>query len=174
MDQILDNLPYCLVYIYDILFFSPDLTSHIQYLRDVPELCHAHGLTIGLGKCEFVVDETKFLGHCLTSLGLQPLPKYTSPMQDFPPPLDKSGLQRFLGIKNLYRRFLRNATRILDPLTKALKGLGKSLQWSPALDSAFHDAKLLLPSVPVLTHPVPGAAISLAVDASNSHVGAIL
>ena len=35
-------------------------------------------------------------------------------------------------------------------------------------------AKLLLAVVPVLTHPVPGAAISLAVDASDSHVGAVL
>ena len=49
MDQILGNLSYCFVYIDDILFFSPDLTSHIQHLQDVLELCHAHGLMIGLG-----------------------------------------------------------------------------------------------------------------------------
>ena len=29
MDQILGNLPYCFVYIDDILAFSPDLTSHV-------------------------------------------------------------------------------------------------------------------------------------------------
>ena len=32
MDQILGNLPYCFVYIADILVFSPDSTSHIQHL----------------------------------------------------------------------------------------------------------------------------------------------
>ena len=42
------------------------------------------------------------------------------------------------------------------------------------LDSSFSAAKLLLASVPVLAHPVPRAAISLAVNASNSHVGAVL
>ena len=42
------------------------------------------------------------------------------------------------------------------------------------LDSAFSAAKLLLSAVPVLTHPVPGAAVSLAVDVSDSHVGAVL
>ena len=36
----------------------------------------------------------------------------------------------------------------------------------PMLDSAFSTAKL--------PHPVPGAAVSLAVDASDSHVGAVL
>ena len=76
MDQILGNMPNCFVYIDDILLFSPDLTAHIQDLRDVLKLCHAHGLTIGLGKCEFAVSETEFLGHSLTSSGLHPLPKH--------------------------------------------------------------------------------------------------
>ena len=44
----------------------------------------------------------------------------------------------------------------------------------PTLDSAFSAAKLLFSAVPVLTHPVPGAAVSLAVDASDSHVDAVL
>ena len=86
MDHILGNLPYCLVYIEDILVFSPNLTSRVQHLQDVMELCHAHGLTIGLGKCEFAVPKTEFLGHPLTSSGLHPLPKHTSAIQDFPPP----------------------------------------------------------------------------------------
>ena len=75
---------------------------------------------------------------------------------------------------NFYRRFLRSAAKVLAPLTNALKGPGKSLKWTPNLDSAFSAAKSLLSAVPVLTHPVPGAAISLAVDASDSHVGAVL
>ena len=87
MDQILGNLPHCFVYIDDILVFSPDLTSNIQHLRDVLELCHAHGLTIGLGKCKFAASETEFLGHRLTSSGLHPLQKHTSAIQDFPLPL---------------------------------------------------------------------------------------
>ena len=123
---LLGNLPYCFVYIDDILVFSPDLSSHIQHLRDVLELCRAHGLTIGLGKCEFAG----------------------------PVPWDGK----------------LNATRVLAPLTSSLKGPGISLQWSPA----FHDAKLLLTSVPVLTHLVHEAAISLAVDASDSYLGAVL
>ena len=108
MDQILGNLPYCFVYIDDILVFSPDLSSHIQHLRDVLELCQAQGLTIGLGKCEFAIAKTKFLGHQLTSSGLHPLSKHTSAIQDFSPPSDKPGLQRFLKMINFYQRFLRN------------------------------------------------------------------
>ena len=39
IDQILGNLPYCFIYIDIILIFSPNLTSHVQHLRDVLELC---------------------------------------------------------------------------------------------------------------------------------------
>ena len=45
---------------------------------------------------------------------------------------------------------------------------------SRVLDSAFSATELLLASVPVLTHPVPGSAICLAVDASDSHLGVVL
>ena len=173
MDQILGNLPYCFVYIDDILIFSPDLQTHVQNLRDVLELCRVHGLTIGLSKCEFAVEETEFLGHHLSSSGLRPLSKHTSAITDFPPPSDKPGLQRFLGMINFYRRFLKNAAQILAPLTNALKGPGKSLLWTEDLNSAFLLAKKLLAAVPVLTHPEPGAPLSLAVDASDSHVGAV-
>ena len=96
MDQSLGNLPYCFVYIDDILVFSPDLTSHVQHFRDVLELCRVHGLTIGLGKCEFAVSKTEFLGHRLTSSDLHPLPKHTSAIQDFPPPSDKPDFSVFL------------------------------------------------------------------------------
>ena len=67
----------------------------------------------------------------------------------------------------------QHAALVLAPLT-ALKGPGKSLQWSTTLDSSFSATKLLLTAVPVLTHPVPGAALSLAVDPSDSHIGAVV
>ena len=39
MDQIIGNLPYCFVYIDDILVFTPNLSSHVQHLHDILELC---------------------------------------------------------------------------------------------------------------------------------------
>ena len=56
----------------------------------------------------------------------------------------------------------------------ALKGSWKSLSWSPVLDSAFTRANDLLSSVPELAHPQPDAPISLFVDASDTHLGAVL
>ena len=63
---------------------------------------------------------------------------------------------------------------VLAPLTDALKGPGKSLSWSPALNSTFTRAKHLLSSYPELVLPQPDAPISLSVDASDTHLGAVL
>jgi len=174
MDSILGDLPYCFTYIDDILVFSSSLEEHVDHLRQVLLLCRQHGLTIGLPKCEFAVPELEFLGHKLSAHGCAPLVKHTAAISDFPVPADKPALQRFLGMVNFYRKFLRGAARALAPLTDALKGSGKSLSWTPVLDAAFRHAKDLLIKVPELSHPRPSAPISLAVDASDSHVGAVL
>ena len=92
----------------------------------------------------------------------------------FPTPSDKPALQRFLGMLNFYRKFLRGAAWVLAPLKDTLKGPGKSLTLSPVLDSAFTRAKALPSSVPELLHPCPDAPISLSVDASDTHLGAVL
>ena len=41
------------------------------------------------------------------------------------------------------------------------------------MESAFLQEKHLLSAVPTLVHPAPGSALSVAVDASESHVGAV-
>ena len=60
MDQIIGNWPYCFAYTNHIFVFSPSFSSHVQHLRDVLELCHAHGLTIDLRECEFDVWPSAF------------------------------------------------------------------------------------------------------------------
>ena len=77
MDQIFGDLPYCFVYVDDILVFSKDLTSHVLHPRDVFLLCCEYGLTIGLPKCQFAVEEIEFLGHRLTASGCSPLVKHS-------------------------------------------------------------------------------------------------
>ncbi len=174
MDQILGDLPFCFVYVDDILVFSRDLTSHVQHPREVFLLCREYGLTIGLPKCEFAVQDIEFLGHRLSASGCSPLVKHSATISAFPQPTDKPGLQRFLGMINFYRKFLRGAARVLAPLTDALKGPGKTILWPPLMDSAFIKAKQLLSSVPELVYPQCNAPITLAVDASDSHIRAVL
>ena len=81
----------------------------------------------------------------------------------------------YLGLLNFYRRFIPRAAQILKPLTDALKGKpSRVLQWTEHMQAAFVESKMALCKVTQLSHPAPAAEISLAVDASDTHVGAVL
>ena len=98
MDQVLWDLPFCFVYVDDILIFSKNLSLQVDHLHEVFLLCRQHGLTIGLPKCEFAVSKIEFLGHLLSPNGCSPLTKHSANIFAFPPPSDKPALQRFLGM----------------------------------------------------------------------------
>ena len=51
MDKIFCELPFCFIYLDDILVFSNSLESHQQYHDPVFDLCCLHNLTINLEKC---------------------------------------------------------------------------------------------------------------------------
>ena len=55
-------------------------------------------------------------------------------------------LQRFLGVVNFFRRFIRSALVMFAPLTNALKLSPKEFTWTPSMATAFSAAKEALAS----------------------------
>jgi len=76
---------------------------------------------------------------------------------------------------NFYRRFVLGAAGLLKLLTDALKG-GKhvKLVWSEEMETAYTDSKQKLANVAKLAHPHATGQLVLSVDASYTHVGAVL
>jgi cleavage and polyadenylation specificity factor subunit 1 len=174
MDKLFRHLPFVFTYLDDHLIASRTLEEHLLHLQQFFQVLQENGLTINPAKCVFAVSSLKFLGHMVDEAGITPLPRHVAAVQDCPPPTDIKQLQRFLGLINFYRRFLPAVARTLKPLTDLLKGSPKVLLWSPAADAAFVAAKAALVAAVPLCHPAPQAVLSLAVDASDSHVGGVL
>ena len=133
MDQILGDLPFCFVYVYDILIFSPDLDTHVHHL---PKFWSCSTFMVSPWATPSVY--LPVLNSSSQDIISQVLA--VSAISSFTPLSDKPALQRFLGMLNFYRKFIKNAALILAPLTNALKGPGKRLDWTPPLDAAFHHA----------------------------------
>ncbi len=146
----------------------------MEHLSQFFQVLQDNGLTINPSKCVFAAPTVKFLGHMVSETGFTPFPKHVAAIQEFPPPSTVKQLQQFLGMINFYRRFLPKIAATLRPLTDLLRGNPKSLDWSAAASEEFSAAKAALVSAVPLSHPTPGAALSLAVDASDSHVGGVL
>jgi hypothetical protein len=174
MDKLFGHLPFVFTYLDDHLNASRTLEEHLLHLQQFFQVLQENGLTISPAKCVFAVSSLKFLGHMVDEAGITPLPRHVAAVQDCPPPTDIKQLQRFLGLINFNRRFLPAVARTLQPLTDLLKGLPKVLLWSHAAEAAFVATKAALVAAVPLCHPAPQAVLSLAVDASDSHVGGVL
>lgn len=82
--------------------------------------------------------------------------------------------QRFLGFANLYRRFIKNYSLHVAPLTSLLCSKPKSLHWSPEAVHALTALKEVFASAQVLTLPYPDKPSIVEVDASTTVAGEVL
>ncbi|KFD44816.1 hypothetical protein M513_14307, partial [Trichuris suis] len=63
MDGLLRDLPFVVVYLDDIIVFSPDETTHHEHLRVVLERLSAAGFILRGAKCKIGLTEVRYLGH---------------------------------------------------------------------------------------------------------------
>ena len=88
----------------------------------------------------------------------------------------KTGLQRFLGMLNYYRRFLPSLADLLEPLHGVITDAGKAIAiaWSDNCQSALSKAKGALVEAFLLAHPNPFSKLALTVDVRDVARGAEL
>ncbi|KAI3374166.1 hypothetical protein L3Q82_006026 [Scortum barcoo] len=73
-----------LVYLDDIIVYSPDFSSHLQCLDEVFQRLWRHGLKLWLDKCKLLQRDVKFLGHVVDPRGIRPDPDKVSAVLDCP------------------------------------------------------------------------------------------
>ena len=181
MNEVCRGLNFVFVYIDDILIASKSSEDHKKHLQIVFERLSEYGVSIKPSKCLFGVEALEFLGHKITEHGILPSTERVKVIQDFPTPDSVKKTQRFLGMVNYYHRFIPNLAQIVAPLYNHLTEFQKIPKSRKAifnlpdtcLDS-FNKAKSALAEAALLIHPAENAKISIATDASNVSVGAVL
>jgi hypothetical protein len=151
MDSLFKHLPFVFCYLDDLIIASHTLEEHHEHLRQIFTILQENGLQINPSKCVFTASAVEFLGHRVDQHGVRPLPRHVQAISDFPPPQDVKQLQQILGMVNFYRRFLPGIAHTLQPLTDALRGAPKTLEWPPA--AAFGAAKAALAAAVPVAHP---------------------
>ena len=94
----------CFVYIDDVLVSSPEFESHLAHLQEVFDGLRNAGLRFKTKKCRFLKPTVSYLGHLVTSEGIQPDTEKASRVIGYPAPTDIK-VRRFLGLASYYRRF---------------------------------------------------------------------
>ncbi|WVZ83813.1 hypothetical protein U9M48_030913 [Paspalum notatum var. saurae] len=164
---------FVVVFIDDILVFSINEEEHEQHLRKVLQKLRENQLYTKLSKCEFWLLEVSFLGHIVSKGGVSVDPSKIKVVQEWVAPQNVGEIRSFLGLLGYYRRFVKNFSKIAQPLSKLL-AKGAMFEWTDKCQSNFEELKKRLTTTPVLIMPDIQKAFSVYCDASRQGLGCVL
>ncbi len=119
------------------------------------------------------MKEVTYIGHRLTPDGVKPDERKVEAIKHMPPPEDKKGDERLLGIVNYLAKFIPNMSTITKPIRELLKD-DVEFQWGEAQEQAFQEVKDILTNAPVLAYYNVKKPVTVTCDASKYGLGAAL
>ncbi|WVZ88993.1 hypothetical protein U9M48_035458 [Paspalum notatum var. saurae] len=157
---------FVVVFIDNILIYSKTEAEHEEHLRLVLQRSREHKLHAKFSKCEFWIDEVRFLGHVVSKGGIAVDPSKVSTVTNWKVPKIPKEVRGFLGLAGYYRRFIENFSRIAKPMTSLLEK-DVEFKWTNAQQAAFDELKKRLTIAPVLTLPDQQKKFIVYCDASR-------
>uniref|UniRef100_A0A5S6Q443 RNA-directed DNA polymerase n=1 Tax=Trichuris muris TaxID=70415 RepID=A0A5S6Q443_TRIMR len=173
MDTMIADLSGTVAYLDDLLVVGQTVEEHDRNLEAVLGRISEFGFKIRPEKCQFGLQEVKYLGFIVDRHGRRPDPEKIAAIQRMPHPHDMPSLRSFLGLLSYYGVFVREMRNLRAPLDNLLKK-ETTFVWSTTCQAAFDKAKLILQSNLLLTHFDPTVDVVVAADASNNGLGAVI
>ncbi|MCU7901933.1 MAG: DDE-type integrase/transposase/recombinase [Candidatus Thiodiazotropha sp. (ex Lucinoma aequizonata)] len=161
-----------LAFLDDILVMGRDFDDHLLNLREALTRFRQYGLKLKPKKCIFFQKRVEFLGRFVSQNTLEMAQRDIKVVQQWPVPKCTKDVERFLGLVNYHRVFIKDFAGLAVPLYQ-ITGK-KKYTWGDEQEAAFVSLKeaLLQPSVLALPNQVDDFVLDT--DASDTAVGAEL
>ena len=174
MDLVLCGLSFevCMVFLDDVVIFSTDFSSHLSRLRAVFQRLRWARLKLKPSKCCLLRKKISFLGHVISSEGVEMQAEKVAAVRDWPIPRNLHELRSFLGLLNYYRKFLPGFSQVAAPLYALLKKNAVVL-WTDEQQRTFERLKELLTSGPILAFPRNEGTFIIDCDSSETGLGTV-
>ncbi|XP_070003098.1 uncharacterized protein [Nicotiana sylvestris] len=130
-------------------------------------------LVLNWEKCHFMVQKGIVLGHQVSSKGIEGDRAKVDVIAKLPPPTSVKAIRSLLGHAGFYRRFIRDFSKIANPMCKLLEKDHPFL-FSNYCRVAFKELKKRLVTTPIIVAPDWEQPFELMCDASDYAVGAVL
>ncbi|KAJ0458542.1 putative nucleotidyltransferase, Ribonuclease H [Helianthus annuus] len=109
---------FVIVFIDDILIYSKSQEEHCKHLHALLTLLRKEKLYAKFSKCEFWLQKVQFLGHMVNHEGIHVDPAKIEAITKWKVPQTAMEIRSFLGLAGYYRRFIKDFSKIVVPLTK--------------------------------------------------------
>ena len=181
------HLDICYIYLDDLIIFSKTFEEQVDRLKKIFQRLREVNLKLSPKKCEFFKKKVRYVGHIVSSEGIEPDPQKIDKVKDWPTPTNPDEVRQFLGFVGYYRRFIQDFSKISRPLaelipepTKRKRRNSKNSivpdkwEWGTLQQTAFDNLKQQLITFPILGFPQYNLPFELHTDASTKGLGAVL
>jgi hypothetical protein len=173
MENILGDLQGVIVYQDDILIPATSRNALARRVSSVLKRLEEKSVTINTEKSIMFLESLSFLGHLITSCGIQPDPQIAQKILSCKSPRDRNELYSFLGLINFFGRFIPNFARQAAPQHQ-LRRKDTPFAWTSAQQSAFDSLLRCIASPPLLHSYSLSEEATLTTDASESAIAGVL
>ena len=140
MNKVLDNCPFAMPYLDDIIIFSDTEEEHLAHIEEIFRRLEAADLKMTQSKCNFFKKYIHYLGHLISANSIRPLKDKLDMIQDMPAPHNCKEVKQFLGLAGYYRKFVPHFADLFRPLAK-LTCKDRVFEWTHECRKAFNILK---------------------------------
>jgi len=160
-------------FIDNILVATDTEEGHDELVEKVLRRLEENDLFVKLEKCKWKVREVEFLGVVISPKGVEIQKEKVEGVLNWPAPRNIKEVQKFLGLANYYRRFIKSFARIAAPLYMLVRKEQK-WKWEKKQEEAFEELKAVFTTEPILAIPDIDRKMRVEANALDYVIGGVL
>ncbi|KAM2922794.1 hypothetical protein COP2_039113 [Malus domestica] len=161
------------VFMDDFSVFGDSFDGCLHNLSLILKRCVETNLVLNWEKCHFMVKQGIVLGHIISEKGIEVDKSKIDLVRHLPSPTSVREVRSFLGHAGFYRRFIKDFSKVAQPLCRLLQK-EVAFEFTKECTASFNQLKELLTTAPIIVPPDWSLPFELMCDASDYALGAVL